>query len=142
MFGDKGFLNNNRDIFWNYQHCVAAFNNAESANRLVCDNNHPIQWAEEGGKQVKRFISRMARYEFLQVWEQPSAHLMVGPAGTKEKFQPIFNWKIQEEWKKWFGPLAYNGPAELQTAEKLQWIDTLNFVIHLGIKGLSGLWFS
>ena len=131
----KGFLNNNQDIFWNYQRCVAAFDNAESANRLVRDNNRPIQQAEEEGKRVKRFISGMTRYEFPQVWGQPSAHLMVGTAGAEEKFQPIFNRKIQEEWKKWLGSLAYKDPAQLQTAEKLQWIDALNFVIHLGIKG-------
>ena len=132
--GTKGFLDKNPGIFWDYQRCVTAFNDAKSANDFIYEGKRTTKKAKGKGKRVKVFVDGMTRYDYMQIWGEPCNHLSVG-GGITERFQPIFNQKIQERWETWLGPLAGKDPAEPEAAEKCGWMDALNFVTDLGIKG-------
>ena len=134
-----GFLLSHPTIFWEYEHCISAFEAAKASNDLLYSSHPMIRRAIAEGKKPQKFISGMTRYEYPQVWGQPCCHLSVQD-GIRERFQPIFDSTIQEKWKEWLGPSLGKDPALLTSAEKHSWKDAIDFVQGLGIKGFtSGL---
>lgn len=132
--GTKGFLDKNPGIFWDYQRCITTFNDVKSANDLILEGKRTTKQAKGKGKRVKSFVDGMTRYDYMQIWGEPCNHLSVR-GGITERFQPIFDQKIQKRWEEWLGPLADKDLAEPEAVEKRKWMDALDFVTNLGIKG-------
>ena len=135
----EDFLMSNEGIFFEYQKCISAFQTAKSANDFTYHSNPSVQQAIAKSKQPKKFISGMKRFEFPQVWGQPCCHLSV-QGGIEERFQPIFDIKVQNKWVEWLGPLADRNPSSFLPDERNSWRAALDFVQSLQIKGFcSGL---